>query len=951
MTSYRKCLAVVVLTFMILPAAFATGAGKSGVPCQGTVISPSDDIVSIINNGQQGETFCIEGEHRITATIHVKSGQSLIGTTSDSRISGAVVLSPWQSTSTTGVYYYDGSYADTAPHQQLQYSSQGGNVCYWVTTYLDDLFFRTGTNNDQRIMRVLSETEVDPGQPVTTQGQAVTAGEAGRFFFDYTNHRIYVSLPNNQDPNTATLDLAISFNDPNGDSLIFGAGQNNVTLQNLFVEKGMDYGIYAGTGWTLKDMTVRFLHNVGVYGVFSTVSQPATLDDTLLTNNGRLGLHSAWVTNGNLIITNSEMSWNNIANFRESLGAVGSGVCRDYKNAGAFSIYANIGSTTQPAVTVNNLWSHDNIGDGLWSDRGSQYVKITNSTFSGNERYGFVYEISCNVQFSHNTVYGNGYPLKNTDIAGGGIDILDSNYNTVSSNLLYGNDAGFALHLSLQANHNYMLSNACLGASNNFDTSHSVMYNQVTDNTIYSCSTYSSIGKVWGPGGPLNSRHDQYQSNQYHLADATSNWFTDANTDDKYIPLDWSAWQQGNHDTQGSLTIGCSYGISGNEKVVYDFPGGGGPPRPDAGLTIDKFGNLYGTTQLGGAYNQGTVFELTPGSSGWVETVLYNFTGNQDGGQPASNVIIDSTGHLYGTTTLGGGGNCSTGCGTVFELTPSSTGWTESVLYSFSGGSDGRQPHAGVVLGVSGVLYGTASSGGTFSANCPSGCGTVFALTPGAGGWSQSILYAFAGGSDGSGPYANLTLDRSGNIYGTTMAGGTSGNGTVFLLAPFAGQWKESILHSFNGGDGALPYGGLVFDTANNIYGTTYQGGAANYGVVFELSPTQGGVWKETVLHGFWDEPAANPAAGLVFDAAGKLYGTTMQGGNSSSCAGGCGTVFSLTPGSGNTWKYSVLHIFGMGEDGYHPSAPLLLTGANTLFGTTTAGGAQNAGVVFQITP
>src|SRR5208282_1346706 len=172
--------------------------------CQGTVISPSDDIVSIINAGKDGQTFCIEGEHRITSTIHVKSGQSLIGTTTDSRISGAVVLSSWQPTSTQGVYYYDGAYANTQPHQQMQFSA-GFNVCYWVTTYLDDLFFRTGANNDQRIMRVLSQTEVDPTQQVTTPEQAVTAGEAGRFFFDYTNHIIYVSLPNNQDPNTVTV--------------------------------------------------------------------------------------------------------------------------------------------------------------------------------------------------------------------------------------------------------------------------------------------------------------------------------------------------------------------------------------------------------------------------------------------------------------------------------------------------------------------------------------------------------------------------------------------------------------------------------------------------------------------------------------------------------------------------------------------------------------------------
>jgi hypothetical protein len=192
MKLYRECLELLIFGFMILPAAFATGAGKSNVACQGTIVSPTDDIVSIINHGQPDQTFCIEGEHRITSSIQLRSGQSLIGTTTNSRISGAVVLSPWQATSTQGVYYYDGPYARTQPHQQNQFFNGGANVCYWVTTYEDDLFFRTDPTNDQRIMRVLSETEVDPTQSVTTQEQAVTAGEVGRFFFDYVNQRIYL---------------------------------------------------------------------------------------------------------------------------------------------------------------------------------------------------------------------------------------------------------------------------------------------------------------------------------------------------------------------------------------------------------------------------------------------------------------------------------------------------------------------------------------------------------------------------------------------------------------------------------------------------------------------------------------------------------------------------------------------------------------------------------------
>ena len=942
----RKCLAVVVFVGIIFPAAFATGAGKSNVPCQGTIVSPTDDIVGVINGGKENQTFCIEGEHRITSSINVRSGQSLIGTTPDARISGAVVLTPWQPTSTQGVYYYDGAYAAIHPHQQTQFAPGRKNVCYLVTTYADDLFFRTNPANDQRIMRVLSQAEVDPTQKVTTRGQAVTAGEAGRFFFDYANQRIYLSLPNNQDPNTATVDLSVNF-DGSNNVLISGPGQTHVTLQNLFVEKAMWFGLYSGNSWTLQDMTIRFIHNVGAYNISGVAGGPATIDDTLFTSIGRTAINAGFTSN--IVITNSEMSWTNIANFRSTTGQPGSGQCQGYNDAGPFHIYDDVGTSSQPAVTINNLWSHDNIGDGLWSDGGSQYIQITNSTFSGNERYGYLHEISCQLQFANNTVYSNGYSIKNPDITGGGVNVSDSNLATFSSNLLYDNYPGFAFHLSFQDSHSDMMSNACLGAHSDGDTSNALKNNQVLNNAIYSCSGDTSIGKVWGAGGPLNSRGNQYQSNQYHLADSTTSWFSDANSNGNYVPQDWSAWQQGNHDTQGSLAIGCTYqkGKS-KEQVLFNFSSGGDPNHPYAALTFDKAGNLYGTTQSGGAYNQGSVFELMPSAGGWTETVLYNFTGGTDGGQPTANVVFDASGRLHGTTSAGGGGSCNGGCGTVFQLTPGYSGWKEAVLYTFSGGSDGREPHAGLTVDAAGNLYGTTVLGGSDS-SCSSGCGTVFKLSNGAGGWNYSVLHAFKGDTDGVSPYAGVTFDKAGNLYGTTFAGGASGKGIVFKLTSAYSGWTESVLYAFRGNDGAAPKSGLVLDAANNLYGTTFQGGAG-YGVVFKLGLSNG-AWREQVLHRFADAPAAGSVASLAFDRAGNLYGTTMLGASSGSCPGGCGTLFRLTAGSGGAWTFNVLHVFGRGSDGFTPSSNLIADTSGNLYGTTQAGGAHGEGVVFALMP
>ena len=391
-------------------------------------------------------------------------------------------------------------------------------------------------------------------------------------------------------------------------------------------------------------------------------------------------------------------------------------------------------------------------------------------------------------------------------------------------------------------------------------------------------------------------------------------------------------------------------GGSGSENMLYNFAGGTDPKLPYAGLVFDKAGNLYGTTELGGAYNQGAVFEITSNQNGtWTESVLYNFTGGADGAQPSGGLIFDAAGSLYGTTNYGGNVNCSLGCGTVFKLTPASGSWTESVLYTFTGGSDGREPNARLLFDATGNLYGTTVLGGDVDSACSSGCGTVFKLTANSGNWTESVLHAFTGAADGASPYDGLIFDAAGNLYGSTYGGGASGYGTIFKLAPNSSGWTESVLHAFKGYDGKYPYGDVVFDAAGNLYGTAYQGGGTGFGVVFELQPNGKGGWREKLLHGFGDLPAANPVAGLVMDAGGNLYGTTMQGASQSLCGGGCGTLFKLAPNTGGTWSYSVVHQFGQGTDGYHPTGDLILDATGNLYGTTQAGGADGSGTVFEI--
>jgi uncharacterized repeat protein (TIGR03803 family) len=373
-------------------------------------------------------------------------------------------------------------------------------------------------------------------------------------------------------------------------------------------------------------------------------------------------------------------------------------------------------------------------------------------------------------------------------------------------------------------------------------------------------------------------------------------------------------------------------------KTLHRFKGIKGGTFVVAGLTFDQKGNLYGASQLGGASENGTVFKLTPKADGsWTESVLYNFTGGTDGGAPSASLIFDQTGNLYGTASEGGVDEF----GTVFKLTPHADGsWAHSVIHSFRGGTDGANPYASLIFDQTGNLYGTTSGGGD-------DLGTVFKLTPNANGsWTESVLYRFKGGTGGANPFASLIFDQTGNLYGTT----SEGRGVVFELMPNAnGSWTESVLYRFRGGKHGQGPGGLIFDQAGNLYGTAHFGGNCGdpgCGVVYELTRQTGGSWVESVLYRFSDgRDGANPSASLIFDQTGNLYGTTSAGG-----AQNLGTVFKLTPNADGRWTETVLHRF-FDRPGASPVGGLIFDASGNLYGTTNGDGITTFGSAFEVTP
>jgi uncharacterized repeat protein (TIGR03803 family) len=410
------------------------------------------------------------------------------------------------------------------------------------------------------------------------------------------------------------------------------------------------------------------------------------------------------------------------------------------------------------------------------------------------------------------------------------------------------------------------------------------------------------------------------------------------------------------------------------ETVLYAFQNPVTGANPYTTLAADAKGNFYGTTASGGdiraggycSMGCGTIFELSPPvppSTTWTETVLHNFAGEpNDGCNPQSGPIFDSAGNLYGTTV-----NCGSGIntGTVYELSPPPQpggAWTETVLFNFPGdGSyEGGQPAGGLVIDFKGNLYGVTTYGAPTGLN-----GVIYQLAPPTakgGVWTQTILYSFQ--SNAYLPYSGLVADNKGNFYGTTKSGGTgscnAGCGTVYRLSPPAqsgGSWEFDVLYRFvdqGDGQGYDPVASLAIDRKGNLYGTT-ETGVNCTGNVFQLVPPSqpDGNWTENILYAFGKQPgSANPGAGVVLDNAGRVYGTTQEGG--AYCIdGGCGTVFELTPPSqpGGVWKETSYSFDG--NDGSFPSANIVIVGGK-IYGTTVYGGGNpnggtDNGLVFAI--
>jgi uncharacterized repeat protein (TIGR03803 family) len=373
-------------------------------------------------------------------------------------------------------------------------------------------------------------------------------------------------------------------------------------------------------------------------------------------------------------------------------------------------------------------------------------------------------------------------------------------------------------------------------------------------------------------------------------------------------------------------------------NVLHSFSGRGDGSTPIAGLTLDRAGNLYGTTNGIITGSPSTVYKMSHAGSGWIFNTLYTFNHPNDPTYVYAPVVFGPDGALYGTSSVG----AQYKLGAVFVLRPPATvcksvscPWELTILHSFDG-LDGIEPDRGnLVFDSAGNIYGTTFLGGAYS------WGTVFTLTR-SNGWAESVLYSFTGGGDGRSPYSGVAFDSAGNLYGTTYKGGSDGYGMVYELSPSGSGWTETALYSFTGGsDGANPIGTVAIDAQGNLYGTASQGGTGA-GTAWELSSSNGN-WAFTLLHSFSGRTNPGPLATPTLDAAGNIYGTFPYNGE------GFGGVFELTP-SGGGWTFTSYDFDGSNGDA--PSSSVALDASGNLYGTTSSGGTGCAcGVVWEITP
>lgn len=397
----------------------------------------------------------------------------------------------------------------------------------------------------------------------------------------------------------------------------------------------------------------------------------------------------------------------------------------------------------------------------------------------------------------------------------------------------------------------------------------------------------------------------------------------------------------------------CAFGQT--LTTLYSFgaqPGDGVDPQ--AGVTFDRLGNLYGAAAVGGfAGSNGILFKLSPPSGGgapWTETVLHAFQGRPDGKVPECRLIMTPNGNLVGTTLEGGAHDL----GAAFVTLPSSGHdgpGTVRTVYSFgSTPDDGVNPNAALLPGGR-SYYGVTFGGGNNNK------GTVFQLTPPSGGgtWTETILYSFSGPPDAAFPSSELVMDKNGNLYGTTTLGGANDMGAVYQLSPPTegeDRWTESVIYSFSGPDGTLPAGRLQFDSSGALYGTTDGGGALQEGTVFRLTPPthSDDSWSATVLFSFsgGSTDGGNPSAGVTIDKGGRLFGTASTGGDGIRSGG---VIFRLTPptGEGGEWTETVLHSFS-GPDGFRPVSILTLRNGG-IYGVTSEGGDFGTGTIFVLHP